>query len=342
MGVLDYPYRKASGEAEMYRIAIADVAEGARLGVSVFNETGRPLVKAGVALTAFQLDQVEMRGYTRLVVLEPDEEIQPEFLPPEIRAEVIEALRPVVDFLVDAWRRDTALKLGDAQRLDLRLRHAVSSFVKEAGAEDTLTLPGSLRIGGAQWLDDAINAAAVAVHLGNRFGCDDATLARLAHGMLLRDVGMLSLDPEIIGNSGPLSAEARDEVRKHPMVAYRTLSQLDWLDETARLVILQHHERHDGSGYPHGLNGLHTIERTPSELLDKALTLLVSEIAAVADVFNALTVDRPHRTSRPPSMVRNILSGMAGVTLNAEVVGTLLDHWQPPIEYADEAVPTSA
>ena len=90
--------REASGESEMYRIAIADVAEGARLGVRVFNETVRLLVKAGVTLTAFQLDQVE-----------PDEEIQPEFLPPEIRAEVIQSLRPVVDFLVDAWRRDAAL-----------------------------------------------------------------------------------------------------------------------------------------------------------------------------------------------------------------------------------------
>ena len=248
----------------------------------------------------------------------------------------------MVEFLVDAWRRETALKVGDAQRLDLRLRRAVTSFVKEARAEHTLTLPGSVRVGGAQWLDDAINAAAVAVHLGNLFNCEDATLTRLAHAMLLRDVGMLSLDPDLIASPGPLSPEDWQEVHKHPIIAYKTLSQLDWLDETARLVVLQHHERHDGSGYPYGLSGLHTIERSRGESLDKDLTLLASEIAAVSDVFNALTVDRPHRPSRPPSMVRNILSGMAGITLNDEIVGALLEHWEPPIEYADEAIRTSA
>ena len=318
----------------MRRLAITDVSPGAVLGASVFNEVGRPLVKAGVPLTDRLLNLVAARGYCRLVLLADGETLQPEFVPPEARAEVLEALIPSVDFLLAIWRNQTLLRPHDAHHLDRRLRSAVGTFAREERFGGALSVPGPVRRGPAQWLDDAVNAAAVAVCLGRAFTLDEATLHRLAHGMLLRDVAMLTLAPEVHDCPRELPPAARAAVREHPMRAYQLLAALEWMDESARLVVLQHHERHDGSGYPAGLSGLHRVQRTRSELLNDNLTLLVSDIAAVADVFNALTVDRAHRPCRPPTEVAGILRAMMGATLNEEVVRLLLESWRPPQEAA--------
>ena len=320
----------------MYRIAIDEVPEGTRLGMSVFNENGRPLVKAGAVLVPRTLDHIRLRGYCRLVLLDEGEEIQSEFLAAETKAIVLEALGPAVRFLRETWRSQRGIKAGDGEKLDLALRAAVRTFVQHcqrAFADGTrLTLPGNVRRGGEQWLDDAVHAAAVAVYVGVQFAFDDSTLARLAHGMLLRDIGMLILPEEVRETPGALSPEAWEAIRQHPVLAYETLCTVGWMDEAARLVVLQHHERQNGRGYPYGLAGLHRVERSRRDRLDRDLTLHVSDVAAVADIFNAMTADRPHRPSRACTEVREALTTMAGDALNEEVVRSLLASWEPPSE----------
>ena len=323
----------------MYRTAITGVQPGAVLAMCVFNESGHPLVKAGVSLTERVLRNIASRGYCRLVLADPEEVVQPELVSPESRARVVAALEPAVDFLVESWRSKRGLKKFDGDHLDRALRYAVrdfvSSFLVDFRPDMLLALPGNVRRGHQQWLDDAINAAAVGIYLGCIFGFDDATLHRLAHGMLLRDVGMLVVPDEVRERPGPLPPDAWELVREHPVSAYQTLCELDWLDESARLIVLQHHERHDGSGYPYGITGLHTIDRSRQQKLDTKITLHVSEVAAIADVFNALTVDRPHRGTRSTQETRDTLLSMAGMSLNEEVVHILLNRWRPPVEESD-------
>ncbi len=316
----------------MYRCAVNEVAVGAALGASVFNETGSPLVKAGVRLGERQLHEIQRRGYVRLVLLDDGEAPRPEFVLPEVRAMILRALSRTVAYLLDHWRNDALHDDMAAFALDTLLRKAVRDFITEAGDVDGLTLPGPVRRGSAQWLDDAINAAAVAVYLGKQLGMDPAALHRLGYGMLLRDVDLLMLPPGLLDKTGQLSPEDWERVRLHPRRAYEVLCALGWGDEGARLVVLQHHERHDGSGYPDGIRGLHTIERSRREHLDLGISLLVSDIAAVADVFNALTVDRPHRPARPVAEVEALLRGMGGAQLNGAVVDLLLSVWRPPTE----------
>jgi HD-GYP domain-containing protein (c-di-GMP phosphodiesterase class II) len=103
-----------------------------------------------------------------------------------------------------------------------------------------------------------------------------------------------------------------------------------------RLVVLQHHERRDGSGYHFGLSG------TPRGGDQQCLTHVADIAAAVVDVFTALIVDRPHRSVLSVMEVRRILTELASGTLHPEIVNEILSRWRPPTERGSSREDTNA
>lgn len=112
-------------------------------------------------------------------------------------------------------------------------------------------------------------------------------------GALLSDIGFAKLDPSLSRKRPPLAPEEWDEWRKHPVYGFRTLIALPSLHRGVALAALQHHERHDGSGYPLGLPGanLHPY----------------AKIAAIADEFHALLEAESDGRRRPPLSVLEAL-----------------------------------
>ena len=108
---------------------------------------------------------------------------------------------------------------------------------------------------------------------------DPAFLASMAEGALLHDVGKIGIPDRILLKPGPLVDEERNAMRRHPEMGASLVGEIAWL-RTARELILAHHERYDGAGYPHGLAG--------------AAIPLAARIFTVADAFDALTTDRPY------------------------------------------------
>ena len=108
----------------------------------------------------------------------------------------------------------------------------------------------------------------------------------LGMGFFLHDVGKVGIDPSIITKPGKLTSEEMQEMRRHPLLGYKLLHETKQLTEEAKTIVLQHHERADGSGYPQGLRGgdIHVYGR----------------ICSIADVYDALTSDRPYRKKMPP------------------------------------------
>lgn len=104
----------------------------------------------------------------------------------------------------------------------------------------------------------------------------------IAQAGLLHDLGKIGIPESVLLKSGPLTAEEWELMRAHPVVGARIVAPLEFFAEGA-LIIRHHHERQDGSGYPAGLAG----EAIP----------LGARIVAVADVYDALTSDRPYRPS---------------------------------------------
>jgi HD-GYP domain-containing protein (c-di-GMP phosphodiesterase class II) len=115
----------------------------------------------------------------------------------------------------------------------------------------------------------------------------------LGVGFFLHDVGKVGIDPSIITKPGKLTSAEMQEMRRHPSLGFKLLNETRQLTEEAKTIVLQHHERVDGSGYPKGLRGadIHVYGR----------------ICSIADVYDALTSDRPYRKKMPPFAALKIM-----------------------------------
>jgi HD-GYP domain-containing protein (c-di-GMP phosphodiesterase class II) len=125
----------------------------------------------------------------------------------------------------------------------------------------------------------------------------------------LHDIGKIGVPEAVLRKRGPLDQDEWAIVRNHPLVGSQIVAPFEFLS-TSAMVIRHHHERWDGSGYPDGLAG--------------GAIPLGARIVAVADVFDALTSDRPYRSALPRDAALAHLTAEAGRTLDADIVGALL------------------
>lgn len=122
--------------------------------------------------------------------------------------------------------------------------------------------------------------AGYAVSLAHAAGLDDSIIKDIKHGSWLHDCGKIGVPESILNNPGRLSEDDFETVMQHPRWGSEVARQAH-MPDTVVNIILYHHERYDGTGYPSGLHG----EHIPVE----------ARIVAIADVFDALYSDRPYR-----------------------------------------------
>jgi putative nucleotidyltransferase with HDIG domain len=124
-------------------------------------------------------------------------------------------------------------------------------------------------------------------------------------GFLLHDIGKVAVPDAILFKPGPLTPEERALMIKHPQIGSEILRHIDFLDD-AKVVVLHHHERWDGQGYPDGLAG----EEIP----------LQARVFALADTLDALTTDRPYRPACGWAEARQAIRAEAGAQFDPAIV----------------------
>lgn len=156
--------------------------------------------------------------------------------------------------------------------------------------------------------EHTLGVALRAVQVGEELGLAPARLRELAIGGLVHDVGKLSVPNEILQKPGALTDEEYDVIKHHPELGSELVRQLGFSDQVARLV-LDHHERLDGRGYPRGVGA-------PD--LD-----IETRILAVCDVFDALLSKRVYRPAWTLDKALDLLNREAGSAFDAACVEAL-------------------
>lgn len=161
----------------------------------------------------------------------------------------------------------------------------------------------------------AVGTAAVAVTLGRHLGLDRDTLLALASGGLLLDLGKIAVPVPILAKPGALGTEEQGYVRRHVERSLELVAGHD-LSAAALEMIGSHHEYIDGSGYPHRLAGTHIP--------------LFGRLAAIADAFDAMTLDRRYAAAISPHAALRQLDGLRDRKFDAALVmhlGEALGHF---------------
>lgn len=141
--------------------------------------------------------------------------------------------------------------------------------------------------------------------LAGKMGWDNDRLAELRTGCLLHDIGKIGVPDAILNKPGILTEYERKIMMKHPEMGARILKGIRFLKPMIPYII-SHHERFDGSGYPHGLAG----KDIPIE----------GRLLAVVDTFDAIISDRPYRKGRPPETALNELLEFRGIQFDPVIV----------------------
>lgn len=158
--------------------------------------------------------------------------------------------------------------------------------------------------------------AAYALTLARAMAVQEGEFLRdLEMGALLHDIGKAGIPGSILAKRGPLTTGERMIVKEHPLLGYGLISRFEYLRGAGR-VVLFHHERFDGRGYPFGLAGTNIP--------------LTARIFSLADALDAMTSDRPYRPARDLREARMEIARCRG------------DQFDPDVVDAFQAVPDHA
>ena len=151
----------------------------------------------------------------------------------------------------------------------------------------------------------AERVAAYGIEIARSLGLSRPDAPEMELGFLLHDIGKIAVPDAILYKPGALTSEERQLMARHPTAGAEILDGIDFLQEALQ-VVQSHHERWDGTGYPDGLKG----EEIP----------VAARVFAVADVFDALTTDRPYRPALPLAEARQMIVRASGTQFDPRVV----------------------
>jgi len=150
----------------------------------------------------------------------------------------------------------------------------------------------------------------IACNIARKMGLCEDRLRNLRMAGTLHDLGKFAIPSDLLARPGKLTPQEFALIKTHPQVAYNILEPVTLPGNTAE-IILQHHERLDGSGYPQGLQG--------EEIL------LEARILSVADVMEAMCSHRPYRACRGLAETLEEITGNKGTLYDAAVVDACLN-----------------
>ncbi|MEY2633654.1 MAG: hypothetical protein RIR00_2308 [Pseudomonadota bacterium] len=155
-----------------------------------------------------------------------------------------------------------------------------------------------------------VATAALMVAVALRQDMDRDLIYGLAMGSLLQDIGQAKLDANLISRRGALSPSELQLVQNHVEESLHLIDAVPNLPDESRLVVQEHHERYDGSGYPHRLSG---------EQIS-----LAGRLAAIVDSYDAMTSERPYRHALSPALALRDLYQQGGNRMDLSLVQSLI------------------
>lgn len=161
----------------------------------------------------------------------------------------------------------------------------------------------------------AFNVAILSVILGWQLKLPNDQLRNLFIGGLFHDLGFCFVDRDTLYKPEELSREEKMQILRHPILGHQYIKDQPFANAFVKVITLQHHEHIDGSGYPNRVDG-EKIHR-------------LAQIVGIADIYDAMTSDRPYRKALTPSDALEYLMGVSGRHFDPEIVSAFIGKVNP-------------
>lgn len=282
------------------RLISSDKAKpGDILAQSIFGVDGSLMLRNGVSLTQKYIDKLVDLGVLFLYIkdanLEDIEGMDPGFL--EVKTQAVKSLTKVFSKMQvndKQFMKDTLDSISSMVEYLLENKEVDSNYLIELKTFDNYTYVHSL------------NTCVLALFFGIQMSYSKANLVELGCGAMLHDIGKTKIPIGILNKNGRLTDIEFETIKRHPLYGYQMVEDSPEIGSRAKKIILEHHERMDGKGYPQALPG-NKISR-------------FARIVCISDVYDAVISDRVYRKGFPANEAYEFILGGAGTMFDYDMV----------------------
>lgn len=291
----------------MRRILLDNATSGMKLAKPLYTADGKILLNAGLEMKERYIGRLRDLDVTYVYIedeLTADIDV-PDVVSEQARVEAVASAKQVMEHI----------KLG--RKVDASAAKKIANTLVDELCRNQGTLVNfiDMRTKADYLFNHSVNVCILATMTGINLGFDELRLRDLGVGALLHDVGKLMVPPEILNKTDRLTLAELDEVRRHTEYGFDILRKNPDVSLMSAHCAYQHHERHDGSGYPRSLAN--------SEIHQFA------QIVALADVYDALTSDVIYRKAVPVYEALAIITKAAGTYFDPELVDHFVGNIAP-------------
>jgi len=288
----------------MLRLSLTHVKPGMISSRDIYNANGSLLLGKDLILDANLIERLTNMDVDSLYVknLFFETELAEDVLYEKTRLEAVQ----LVQETFEEFQKSQILRLYD-------IRQVIERIIEDILMNrDVLIHLTDIRARGDYTFVHSVNVCLISAMIGVKMHLADRQLTELATGAILHDVGMMSVSPELVNKKDRLTSQEWDITKMHTDLGFDILRMQGTVTLAAAYVAYQHHENFDGTGYPRGISGeeIHQYAR----------------IAAVADIYDAMTSDRAHRPAGRPRDAYEVICGSRGTMLDPQIVDIFLEN----------------
>lgn len=300
----------------MRLIPIEAVREGSFLAKSIYDDNGRILLREGVKLTELMIKRIRaIHIYSVYVIDEYSGEIIEDIIKPELRQKAVNAVKEtflsMVKYELASSPRSSTVKLNEymkEKQIKLKeIQEVAATIVDEVLSQKNILINAvDIKSMDNYTYQHCVNVALLSLIIGVRLQLRRTELHSIFVGALMHDCGKMFIPKEIILKPDKLTTSEFEIIKTHSQRGYDYLKDSYDIGATSRIIALQHHERVDGKGYPNQKKGdeIHKYAR----------------ITSIADVYDALTSDRPYRRGVSPNEALEYIMGGGGTLFDYQMV----------------------
>lgn len=291
------------------KIPVSLLRPGMVLYRPVFGPDGQLWLNAGVELKSKYITSLWRAGISFVFISDPllSDVLVTEVVSEETRRQAVKAVKETL--------KTAKLTKQNSLLIDKRFSSIVEKLVREVlASKDVLINLADIRDVDDYTFLHSVNVCVLSLLNAADSDLSQARLEELGGGALLHDLGKIWISEFTLKKKGSLTPEEYHEVKKHPTFGFEILtSQANYSPNSAK-VVAQHHERCDGSGYPYNL--------------EKDDIHFYARLVMIADVYDALTADRPYRLGMKPHKAIEIITDCAE-SYDRPLVDSFLKHIAP-------------